>query len=94
MGLSAEESFVEDSAAFGQFDTLVVATSGCTDARPLNADDQFFGTDGLCSAFIDIRRMSGGVEDSADAAALMRCAENFSDGSLDEDAATLIASCS
>jgi serine phosphatase RsbU (regulator of sigma subunit) len=94
MGLSAEASFVEDSAAFGQFDTLVVATSGFTDARPLNADDQFFGTDGLCSAFLDMRRISGGVEDSVDAAVLMRYAENFSDGSLDDDAATLIASCS
>ena len=92
LGVSDVDKFTVDAVAVDRLGALVVATNGLSDARPLDAD-VFFGTGGICAAFLSMRREIGaGARNAVDGASrLIESARRHSDGRLDDDAAAFIA---
>jgi sigma-B regulation protein RsbU (phosphoserine phosphatase) len=86
LGISKDAEFRQDIARFGFGDTLVVVTSGITDARPLKSQTDFFGSRRVCELF-----QRSNANAAITASSLISRTIAYSDGRLDDDAAALIA---
>jgi serine phosphatase RsbU (regulator of sigma subunit) len=86
LGIYEDADFRQDIVRFGFGDTLVVVTSGITDARPLKSQTDFFGSRRVCELF---QRSKANA--AITASSLVSCTTAYSDGRLDDDAAALIA---